>query len=59
MDARRELVGAVGHLRAAGQSPKEAVARVPREAAVTTLNRRMAIRVAEFRGAGTVFSKLL
>jgi hypothetical protein len=46
-DACRELVGAGEHLRAAGRSPKEAVARVLREAAVTTLNRRVAIRVAE------------
>jgi hypothetical protein len=53
-DARRAWVGAVGHLRAAGRSPKEAVARLLREAAVTRLNRLVAIRVGESRGTGTV-----
>jgi hypothetical protein len=48
------LVGAVEHLRAAGQSPNEAVARVLREAAFTTLNRLVAIRLADSRGTGTV-----
>jgi hypothetical protein len=50
MDTRRELVGAVEHLRAAGLAPADAVARVLREAAFTTLNRLVAIRVAESIG---------
>jgi hypothetical protein len=50
MDARRELVGAVEHLETSGHRPAEAVARVLREAAFTTLNRLVAIRVAESIG---------
>lgn len=45
--SRAELVGVVEHLRASGVSVREAVSRLLREAAFTTLNRLVAIRVAE------------
>jgi hypothetical protein len=50
LEARRELNEAIDHLRAAGNRPGEAVARLLREAAFTTLNRLVAIRVAEAIG---------
>src|SRR5437870_3672022 len=46
MGARRELVGALDHLAAAGLRPAEATARLLREAAFTALNRLVAVRVA-------------
>jgi hypothetical protein len=58
LDARRELAGAVAHLEASGQKPDEAVARVLREAAFTTLNRLVAIRVAEAESVGLLLPSL-
>ncbi len=48
--ARRELVAVFEHLRAEGLSPKHATRRLLREAVFTTLNRLVAIRVAEAIG---------
>lgn len=48
--ARSELVGVVDYLRADGLTPREAVERMLREAVFTTVNRLLAIRVAEAMG---------
>lgn len=48
--AREELLGALAYLRASGASPERAVARLLREAVFTTLNRLVAVRVAEAIG---------
>lgn len=48
--ARPELVGIVQHLVTGGEDVREAIARTLREAAFTTLNRLVAIRVAETIG---------
>lgn len=45
--ARQELLSVLEHLRAGGESSQAAVARLLREAVFTTLNRLVAIRVAE------------
>jgi hypothetical protein len=47
---RRKLVAAVEHLRATGQNPADAVASYLREAAFTTLNRFVALKMLEARG---------
>ena len=47
---RRDLVAVVTHLRSEGDSPREAVARLLREAVFTHLNRLVAIRIAEALG---------
>ncbi len=47
---RAKLVEAVGHRRAAGLAPQEAVAATTREAAFTTLNRFVALKMLEARG---------
>jgi len=50
LTARKELVAVLEHLRAGGLSPEKAAARLLREAVFTTLNRLVAIRVAEAIG---------
>ena len=47
---RRDIVEVVTHLRSEGNSPREAAARLLREAVFTTLNRLVAIRIAEALG---------
>ncbi len=47
---RARLVEAVGHRRAAGFGPQEAMAATTREAAFTTLNRFVALKMLEARG---------
>ncbi len=47
---RRDIVSVVEHLRSEGNSPREAVARLLREAIFTYLNRLVAIRIAEDLG---------
>ncbi|HXF72494.1 MAG TPA: BREX-1 system adenine-specific DNA-methyltransferase PglX [Actinomycetota bacterium] len=47
---RAELLGVLQHLRATGLASEQAAARLLREAAFTTLNRLVAIRVAEAAG---------
>ena len=47
---RRDIVAVVAHLRSEGDSPREAVARLLREAVFTNLNRLVAIRIAEALG---------
>lgn len=48
--ARQELLGVVEHLRATGLTEQEAASRLLREAVFTTLNRLVAVRVAEAVG---------
>ena len=50
LEARRDLVSVVSHLRAEGESAESAVGRVVREAAFTHLNRLVAVRIAEAVG---------
>ncbi len=47
---RQRLLDLIGHYRAGGASPEEAVARAARESAFTTLNRFVALKMAERRG---------
>jgi hypothetical protein len=47
---RTKLVAAIGHLQASGMSPDQAVAGYLREAAFTTLNRFVALKMLEARG---------
>ena len=47
--ARGKIISAIGHKRAGGMSPQEAVAEAVREAAFTTLNRFAALKMLEAR----------